>query len=140
MSYRIVNADRVTFKYLLCISLTISMFFISTPAVSGWFGYDSRAECMTEEQGKLMSRWINPLSSRDARLAATHLCRKYPSSSEVYLKKLQSMSISELRAERKLALEKKHKMASLVGESSIFYKGSGNDIKIIDAELRRRGK
>ena len=82
-----------------------------------------------------MSRWINPLSPKDARIAAKLLCRKYPTRDEVYVKKLKSMSITELREERKQTLEIQRKFNS---KTSFLYEYSGHDIKIIDAELQRR--
>ena len=72
----------VKFRNSLFIALILPMLFTSNHAVSGWFGYDTREECFIDKTGELMSRWINPLSERDAQRAARLLCSKYPPSKE----------------------------------------------------------
>ena len=119
------------------------MLFVSPPAVSGFFGYDSYEECRDEEVGKLMTRWINPLSQSDARLAARAFCKKYPTKKEL---KLRSMSLSELRAEKEQLIKKERECKTKhpgSGHSAYWDRfaciGVGYGIKEINIEINRRG-
>ena len=118
------------------------MIFISIPAISGWFGLDGREECMDEEMGEMMSRMINPLSTKDARNAARILCKKYPTKAELMLR---SMSLSELQrermrlvnAERECNKELKRKPNSYC---TFFTRGTRSRINMLDNEIKRRDK
>lgn len=57
--------------------IALGMVF-SLPADAGWFGYETWEECMAQEPGKLMTRWINPLPPQQAKQAAREVCRQYP--------------------------------------------------------------
>lgn len=49
----------------------------SRAAKAGWFSYNSYAECLREEQVKLLTRWISPLGAAEAIGAAKKICAKY---------------------------------------------------------------
>ncbi len=114
-------------KFARCSFLSICqlILFISftSNVDAGWFGYDTYAECMEKEPGKLMTRWISPLSEREAKNAAKEICKAYPNE---YQLKLRSMSDAELLAEQKKLLGRKH--------PSVY----GYWIKAVSEEKKRR--
>jgi len=118
--------------------LLLALLGCSVQAVAGWFGYDTREECMSAEPGKLMSRWVNPLPKRQAMQAAEEVCKAYPNKYEF---RVRSMSTSELVEERKRAVVREAEQDRY--NARVMKTGAPLDLRprwthYIDAELERR--